>query len=66
MLPSYASSAHREKMNRHGYGAGANGHSSSGRNNFSIATDKYDKYVSTSGTFGGEGGLPTCREVGYV
>lgn len=45
MLPSYASSAHREKMNRHGYGAGANGQHSSGRNNFSIATDKYDKYV---------------------
>lgn len=43
MLPSYASSAHREKMNRQGYGAGANGHYSSGRNNFSIATDKYDK-----------------------
>jgi len=33
-------------MNRHGYGAGANGQHSSGRNNFSIATDKYDKYVS--------------------
>jgi hypothetical protein len=32
-------------MNRHGYGAGANGQHSSGRNNFSIATDKYDKYV---------------------
>jgi hypothetical protein len=46
MLPSYASSAHREKMNRHSYGAGANGNHSSGRNNFSIATDKYDKYVA--------------------
>jgi hypothetical protein len=33
-------------MNRHSYGAGANGNYSSGRNNFSIATDKYDKYVA--------------------
>lgn len=42
MLPSYASSAQREKMNRHGYGAGANG-SFSGERNFSINPNKYDK-----------------------
>lgn len=35
-------------MNRHGYGAGANGHYSSGRN-FNISTDKYDKYVPQFG-----------------
>jgi hypothetical protein len=49
-------------MNRHGYGAGANGHYSSGRNNFNIATDKYDKYVSHHTSFGGKAGLPRhCR-----
>lgn len=49
MLPSYASSAQREKMNRHGYGAGANGSYSlgGGERSFSINPNKYDKYGTT-------------------
>jgi len=48
MLPSYASSAQREKMNRHGYGGaggGANGHAHYEGRTFSIDPDKYEKYV---------------------
>lgn len=51
MLPSYASSAQREKMNRHGYGGGANGHYS-GRT-FSIDPDKYEKYVCSGAWWAG-------------
>lgn len=56
MLPSYASSAQREKMNRHGYGGGANG--SYGGRTFSIDPDKYEKYVCLAimEEMGGEGG----------
>ncbi|OQO00290.1 hypothetical protein B0A48_14077 [Cryoendolithus antarcticus] len=47
MLPLHASSAAKEKMNRHAYGGGAaNGGLESRR--YSIATDKYDKYQPRS------------------
>ncbi|GAB7362675.1 hypothetical protein MBLNU230_g2984t1 [Neophaeotheca triangularis] len=51
MLPTYVSSAQQEKMNRHGYSHGANGHrqaSWGSASELGIRTDKYEKYQPRS------------------